>query len=61
MSSFQLNLSSLTLSAKERLAHLVASAGGALCARLLSSAPGDAVGPSSGFAAISFSDALGAA
>jgi hypothetical protein len=35
MSSFQLNLSSLTLGAKERLAHLEAS-GGALCARLLS-------------------------
>ncbi len=41
MSSFQLNLSTLTLGAKERLACLDA-AGGALRARLLSPAPGDA-------------------
>jgi hypothetical protein len=40
MSSFQLNLSSLTIGAKERLARLEAS-GGALRARLLSSPPAD--------------------
>jgi hypothetical protein len=44
MSSVQLNLSSLPLTARERLAHLDA-AGGALWARLLSPPPGDASRP----------------
>ncbi len=48
MSSFQLNLSSLTLGAKERLARLEASAGSALCSRLSSPSPGIA------FSSVSF-------
>jgi len=44
MSSFQLNLSSLTLGAKERLVRLEASAGGTIRSRLLS--PSSAPAPS---------------
>jgi hypothetical protein len=47
MSSFQLNLSSLTLGAKERLVRLEASAGGTIRSRLLS--PSSAPAPSVAF------------
>jgi hypothetical protein len=59
MSSFQLNLSSLTLGAKERLACIEASAGGALRARLLSPSASGAPASAAGISAVSFSSALG--
>ncbi len=58
MSSFQLNLSSLALGAKDCLAHLEASTGGTLHAHLLSLAPGSAMGPVLGIALICFPAAL---